>query len=81
MNPINDGGPVSPTLPEHGFNSGEPGMTLRDHFAGIALPTLMKRAYELEEECCGEPDFKTLLRIHTKEAYTWADAMIEAKTR
>lgn len=29
--------PAFPTLEEHGFNSGMPGMTLRDYFAAKAM--------------------------------------------
>ena len=35
-NKTNTGGPAFPTLPEHGFNYGMPGMTLRDYFAAHA---------------------------------------------
>ena len=57
-------------------------VTLRDYFAGIALPILMQRAYDIEGEgCSGDSNVHALLRIHTKEAYRWADAMLEAKTR
>jgi hypothetical protein len=33
--------PAFPTTEAHGFNSGEPGMTLRDYFAGQALAGLL----------------------------------------
>lgn len=33
MSKVNDGGPAFPTLEEHGFNRGEPGMTLRQYAA------------------------------------------------
>ena len=33
MSKFDDGGPAFPTLEEHGFNSGEPGMTLRQYAA------------------------------------------------
>ena len=31
------GGPVFPTLEAHGFNSGMPGMEMRDYFAAKAM--------------------------------------------
>jgi hypothetical protein len=37
MSDIKDGGPAFPTTQENGCNSGEPGMTLRDYFAAMAL--------------------------------------------
>lgn len=33
MSAANNGGPAFPTGEEHGFNNGEPGMTLRDYAA------------------------------------------------
>jgi hypothetical protein len=32
-----NGGPAFPATAEHGLNSGEPGMTLREYYAGKAL--------------------------------------------
>lgn len=41
MSAANNGGPAFPTGEEHGFNNGEPGMTLRDYFAAKAPVTTM----------------------------------------
>lgn len=66
-----DGGPAFPTLPEHGFNNGEPGMTLRDYFAAQALPgALMARAD-------ADGDFNPA--AVAAAAYIAADAMLKAR--
>lgn len=43
------GGPAFPTLEEHGFNSGMPGMELRDYFAAKAMQVLLsQRGYPFD---------------------------------
>lgn len=65
---LDDGGPAFPTLPEHGFNNGEPGMTLRDHFAGQAMPEVYRRV-----ESGGFDRVAAL-------SYELADAMLKARS-
>lgn len=47
--PLDDGGPVYPTLPEHGFNSGMPGLTKREYFAGLAMQGLLSNGAAMQE--------------------------------
>jgi len=49
----------------------KPGMTLRDYFAGQALPALIAEAYSPE----GYLDFDDVF----SNAYEFADAMLEAR--
>jgi hypothetical protein len=49
----------------------EPGMTLRDYFAGQALPALIAEAYSPESYL----DFDNVFR----HAYEFADAMLQAR--
>ena len=37
----NDGGPVFPSTEANGLNSGMPGMSLRQHYAGLAMQGLL----------------------------------------
>lgn len=73
-----DGGPAFPTLPEHGFNTGEPGMTLRDHFAAQALPVVANVSWR-------DLGFKPVDGLSVMEnnalcAYQQADAMLKARS-
>lgn len=65
---INTGGPAFPTLPEHGFNSGEPGMTLRDYFAAKAMAAFIGQHVDAGGD----------LHLAT-ESYAVADAMLAAR--
>lgn len=67
---IDNGGPAFPTLEEHGFNSGMPGMTLRDYFAAKAMQGFFASGNLLE-------DVKES-KI-SAAAYIVADAMLEAR--
>ena len=74
---IDDGGPAFPVplLPgETWIGPGSPlGMTLRDWFAGQAL-----NGYLASWETNNAPDFYETDHV-AKTAYTYADAMIEAR--
>jgi hypothetical protein len=78
-NTKNTGGPAFPR-PE---NYGAPGMTLRDHFAGLAMQGHW--ASQTEESCsldwmCSNPELADgQLRIVAKLAYAMADAMLIAR--
>lgn len=81
MSQIDDGGPVHPTLQKHGFNSGVPGMTLRDHFAGLAMQGELA-AMIMDEEGNSGMDLQvvdsSLLKL-TKHWYRIADFMLKAR--
>jgi hypothetical protein len=62
---INDGGPAFPTHEDM-----QEGMTLRDHFAGLAMQALLARTtYHIEDAP----------RDIAEEAYDYADAMLKAR--
>ena len=65
-NPINDGGPAFP-IPTEYMTTEQPGMTLRDYFAGQALAN--HYTLDLDGIPCNVADF----------AYQVADAMIAAR--
>lgn len=69
---IDNGGPVFPCQELDGQGSPrmgmEFGMTLRDHFAGLAMARLI--------ECSSTPAYANTIAI---EAYKYADAMIKAR--
>ena len=69
---IKDGGPAYPCpgmagLPNGEFLYPEGGMSLRDHFAGLAMQGLIALNLQLT------------IQAQCKEAYLYADAMIAAK--
>lgn len=57
-----------PAYPNAWDNDGAPGMTLRDHFAGIALPYSLKY-------CEGGPP-ADVPKLAAQDAYRIADAML-----
>lgn len=65
-------GPAFPPL--HDPKSHQSGMTLRDYFAGQALPSVIT-ALQYSEPKGGE----TWHQMIAREAYSAADAMIEAR--
>lgn len=71
-----DGGPAFPS--KHGAGIDEqvvnPGMTLRDYFAGLALQGLV-RAHT------GRPYHNKAALQHAKSAYDYADAMLGAREK
>jgi hypothetical protein len=84
-NTKNTGGPAFPTAMEEHVDGilhyDQPGMTLRDHFAGLAMQGHYTQAYnvgdfqETRDIECGQI---TLLCI-AEAAYKMADAMIKAR--
>lgn len=80
---IEPGGPAFPTTTEHGFNCGEPGMTLRDYFAAKAMQGIVS-------SIDGEANYQRLRGHATdaglsvsewiaRDAYKQADAMLKAR--
>jgi hypothetical protein len=51
-------------------------MTLRDHFAGLALPALLEQVPTLTKKDLGD---KTIEEAVAIAAYHYADAMLEAR--
>jgi len=79
MSAINTGELAFPHgYPTHG---GEPGMTLRDHFAGLAMPMAMARLKENYDKELGSSwywdneDWDMIAEI----AYEMADEMLKAR--
>lgn len=68
--PIKDGGPAFPMSIKGQSKSDEAGMTLRDYFAGIALPIQAARYSEGHED-----GWEGI----AEEAYDVADAMLKAR--
>lgn len=69
----NDGGPAFPT-PEPESDYPLPGMSLRDWFAGQALPAIMAMAAEMAKN--GKPLPLTYI---ADQAFEHADAMLKAR--
>ena len=67
-----DGGPVHPTLPDHGFNQGEPGMTLRDYFAAKAMQGELAASAGAQQPSPG---------VTAEYAYRMADAMLQEREK
>lgn len=67
---VDDGGPAFPTATQSPYDSIEPGMTLRDHFAGLAMQAAATNP-------TGADGFTFSERA--KWAYEQADAMIRAR--
>lgn len=63
-----NGGPAFPITEQHGANTGCAGMTLRDHFAGLAMQALTVETGNID-----------MIRSVARIAYDYADAMIEAR--
>ena len=73
--PINDGGPAFPARPTEkliggGLITAHLGMTLRDHFAGLAMQGI----------CASSPTDDFTNKIIAWEAYNLADEMIKARS-
>jgi len=68
----NNGGPAFPTLEEHGFNQGMPGMSLRDAFAIAAVQAVPMPQDQLHDIA---PVYDRIAR----HAYKMADSMLEAR--
>lgn len=77
----NNGGPAFPACNEANVNE-TMGMTLRDHFAGIALAAAEIRLFD--ESSLSEFDLKTVNEgraMIAKAAYAYADAMLAERNR
>lgn len=70
--------PAFPTTTEHGFNCGEPGMTLRDYFAAKAMPSCYAEYCEHANVQGYEEGWKTGVAL---DSYEMADAMLRARDR
>jgi hypothetical protein len=68
----NNTDPAFPTTEEHGFNSGMPGMTLRDYFAAKTLTGAFNSRGFTDEFSFKEK---------AEWVYEMADAMIEARSK
>ncbi|MDZ7892364.1 MAG: hypothetical protein U5L73_11480 [Rhodoferax sp.] len=68
MSAQDNSGPAFPTLEEHGFNQGMPGMSLRDYFAAQALTGML-----------ADPNLKAMPDEFARRSYALADAMLEAR--
>lgn len=78
MNTIDTGGPAFPqpaTSDGHATNTAE-GMSLRDHFAGQALPALV----QIHKDYCRK-GIAVSARETASEAYEYADAMLAERAR
>jgi hypothetical protein len=69
MSTTKDGWPVHPTTTEHGGNSGVPGMTLRQWYAGMALQGMLSSGFCRDLRC----------NSVAMQAYDYADAMLAAR--
>lgn len=81
MSTINDGGPAFPVFPETGnaHAAAFRGMSLRDHFAGLAMPAVYAQAMRDAEQGSGlfqDPSWRVGLAL---DAYAMADAMLRAR--
>lgn len=86
MSIINNGWPAFPASPEHGLNTGLPGMTLRDYFAIRASENdiaehMWGDMMDVELDMMGMPIPRMVPRRRTREEarYAFADALIKAK--
>lgn len=87
MSQQDDGGPAFPVSEVFDERRGEliqygsPGMSLRDHFAGLALPAVYAAAMDDAKHGSGlfsHPDWRVGLAL---DAYAMADAMLIARSR
>lgn len=69
---INDGGPAFPRPSSGGWGRPQEGMSLRDWFAGEALPRVIAVAYSVS----GGASHADI----AAESYRYADAMLAART-
>lgn len=69
---VDDGGPAFPIAVPTDFQFAEPGMSLRDWFAGQALPSIISAGTPTEGE-------GTVFDWMAADAYAFADAMLAAR--
>ena len=88
MEQKNDGGPAFPFTPNpqphnsdgtwcQNWDSGEPGMTLRDWFAGKALSGILAESFGCDPGAGIPPPWQTALAA--ERAYRMADAMLSRR--
>lgn len=73
-----DGGPAFPTSEEHGFNSGAPGMTLRDYFAAHAPIGVADANEAFYREHGRNARTSEMLDVLARLRIAYADAMLKA---
>lgn len=67
MNSFSDqSGPVAPTTEEHGYNSGVPGMTMLQYYAGKAMLAILSN-----------PNYHTSPEALAKNCFIYAESMIK----
>lgn len=74
-----DGGPAFPTSEEHGFNSGAPGMTLRDYFAAHAPIGVADANEAFYREHGRNARTSEMLDVLARLRIAYADAMLKAR--
>lgn len=74
MSAINDGGPAFPVYTPNMPVEGSPGLSIRDYFAGLAMPVLLADAIDGPL-----PDEHWRIGI-AYDAYRMADAMLIARS-
>lgn len=81
---VNDGGPAYPAAPNPNYTDdaqlGQRGMSVRDWFAGQALPAKIKDADSFNDDCRNN---RNNTRITPEDVahscYVYADAMLKAR--
>ena len=73
---MTDGGPAFPKVAEN-FKSGWPGMSLRDWFAGMAIPLASRWEEQAPTYTTPEPSYRGI----AERAYFLADAMLAAREK
>lgn len=69
-----DGGTAYPASEAHGLNTGMPGMSLRDHFAGLAMHQFLTGA-----SIPRGADASELMAYVADRSYELANAMLKAR--
>ena len=84
-----DGGPVSAVyIPERRVGNGpierdivQVGISLRDHFAGLAMQAMIREYFNLNGPSFGDDADKGLFRNVPGHSYKMADAMIAERSK
>tara|TARA_R110000744_G_scaffold86109_1_gene168330 strand:- start:188 stop:430 length:243 start_codon:yes stop_codon:yes gene_type:complete len=74
-NEIDTGGMAFPAHPKERLDTAR-GMTLRDHFAGLAMQAIISKA---PYDTYVEADYIETEKLTAAGAYSYADAMIKAR--
>lgn len=78
---IDDGGPVHPGTEANGLNSGWSGLSLRDHFAGLAMQGLLARGLHYQTEGVNSPRKGLDEDDIAGHSFGMADAMLRAREK